>query len=88
MEVAQWTALAQGEVGIREKTPAPTVAEFLKKQFLISAEAHFVDNPDTRNYYTYATTNSWLPTLVKGGSTKSLPNTHRLMRQRMRNGRL
>src|SRR5579871_4626090 len=33
MESAHRTALAKGEVGIREKKPAPTLKEFLKGDF-------------------------------------------------------
>ena len=34
MESAHRTSLAKGELGIREKVPAPTLREFLKKDFL------------------------------------------------------
>src|SRR5437899_719265 len=34
MEAAHRTALAKGEVGIREKKPAPTLKEFLESEFL------------------------------------------------------
>src|SRR5208283_5975521 len=33
MEAAHRTALAKGEVGIRERKPVPTLAEFCKKRF-------------------------------------------------------
>ena len=33
MEAAHRTSLAKGEVGIREKKPAPTLAEFIDKRF-------------------------------------------------------
>jgi integrase len=54
MEAAHRTALAQGLVGIRERKPAPTLAEFLKTDFLPFVEAHFADKPNTRDYYQYA----------------------------------
>jgi len=33
MESAHRTRLANGEVGIREKKPVPTLAEFIEKRF-------------------------------------------------------
>jgi hypothetical protein len=33
MEAAHRTALAKGEVGIRDKKPVPTLAEFIEKRF-------------------------------------------------------
>jgi len=54
MEAAHRTALAQGLVGIREKKPAPSLAEFLRIDFLPFVEAHFADKPNTRDYYQYA----------------------------------
>jgi hypothetical protein len=33
MEAAHRTSLAKGEVGIREKRPAPTISEFCEKRF-------------------------------------------------------
>src|SRR5271169_4050636 len=33
MEAAHRTSLAKGEVGIREKKPVPTLAEFVEKRF-------------------------------------------------------
>src|SRR2546427_9570635 len=33
MEAAHRTALAKGEVGIRERKPAPTLAEFVEQRF-------------------------------------------------------
>ena len=38
MEAAHRTALAKGEVGIREKTPAPLLKDFLMDDFLPFAE--------------------------------------------------
>ena len=54
MEAAHRTALAKGEVGIREKRPVPTLADFLKKDFLPFIEAQFAaTKPKTRDYYSY-----------------------------------
>jgi len=54
MEAAHRTALAKGEVGIREKKPAPTLADFLKKDFIPFIEAQFAaTKPKTRDYYAY-----------------------------------
>jgi integrase len=39
MEAAHRTSLAKGEVGIREKKPAPTLAEFCRKRFAPWAES-------------------------------------------------
>src|SRR2546430_10071474 len=39
MESAHRTALAKGEVGIREKRPVPTLAEFCRKRFAPWAES-------------------------------------------------
>jgi hypothetical protein len=41
MESAQRTALAKGEVGIREKKPAPTVKEFCSQRVEPWARARF-----------------------------------------------
>jgi integrase len=41
MESAHRTALAKGEVGIREKRPAPTLSEFIEKRFEPWARATF-----------------------------------------------
>lgn len=41
MEAAHRTALAKGEVGIREKKPAPTLAEFIAQRFEPWARATF-----------------------------------------------
>jgi integrase len=54
MEAAHRTALAQGLVGIREKKSVPTLADFLKHDFLPFVEGRFVDKPNTRDYYEYA----------------------------------
>lgn len=54
MESAHRTALAKGEVGIREKRPAPTLAEFLKKDFQPFVAGTFSEKSNTRDYYNYA----------------------------------
>jgi integrase len=41
MESAHRTSLAKGEVGIREKKPSPTLAEFIEKRFEPSIKATF-----------------------------------------------
>src|SRR6516165_10596440 len=41
MEAAQRTSLAKGEVGIRERKPAPTLSEFCKTRFEPLAQASF-----------------------------------------------
>jgi len=51
MEAAHRTSLAKGEVGIREKKPAPTVKEFLKQEFLPYTETAHVTKPLTLRYY-------------------------------------
>jgi integrase len=53
MESAHRTSLAKGEVGIREKKPAPTLADFIEKRFEPWAKARFEKtSPKTwRDYY-------------------------------------
>src|SRR6266576_1769863 len=51
MESAHRTALAKGEVGIREKKPAPTLKEFLKHDFLPFAETKHATRPRSLRYY-------------------------------------
>ena len=51
MEAAHRTSLAKGEVGIRERKKAPTLAEFAEKQFLPWAESTFASKPKTWLYY-------------------------------------
>jgi integrase len=51
MEAAHRTSLAKGEVGIREKKKAPTLADFADKQFLPWAESAFAAKPKTWLYY-------------------------------------
>jgi len=51
MEAAHRTSLAKGEVGIREKKPAPTLRDFLKSDFLPFAQAKHAAKPLTYRYY-------------------------------------
>jgi len=51
MESAHRTALAQGLVGIREKKPVKTLAEFLKKDFIPYVETTHKAKPGTMEYY-------------------------------------
>jgi integrase len=51
MESAHRTALAKGEVGIREKAPAPALKDFLKNDFLPFAKTKHVAKPLTYRYY-------------------------------------
>jgi len=51
MESAHRTSLAKGEVGIRERKPAPTLAEFLKTDFLPFCETQHAAKPNTLRYY-------------------------------------
>jgi len=51
MEAAHRTALAKGEVGIREKKPTPLLKDFLKNDFLPFAETKHADKPLTLRYY-------------------------------------
>jgi integrase len=51
MESAHRTALAKGELGIREKKIAPTLAAFLKKDFLPFAKTKHAGKPNTLRYY-------------------------------------
>jgi integrase len=51
MESAHRTGLAKGEVGIREKKPSPTLAEFLKKDFTLYAKSKHAEKPNTLRYY-------------------------------------
>ena len=45
MEAADKTSLAKGEVGIRERKPAPTLAEFSENDFMPYVRARFADKP-------------------------------------------
>ena len=51
MEAAHRTSLAKGEVGIREKRPAPALSEFLKKDFMPYVITAHSAKPRTAEYY-------------------------------------
>jgi integrase len=51
MEAADKVARAKGEVGIREKTPVPTLAEFAEVDFLPFVRTTFQKKPKTQSYY-------------------------------------
>jgi integrase len=51
MESAHRTALAKGEVGIREKKTPPTLIDFLRREFLPFAESKHVAKAATLRYY-------------------------------------
>jgi integrase len=51
IESAHRTALAKGEVGIREKKVVPTLKDFLKNEFLPFAEIKHAMKPLTYRYY-------------------------------------
>ncbi|HEV3279421.1 MAG TPA: site-specific integrase [Terriglobia bacterium] len=51
MESAHRTSLAKGEVGIREKKAAPTLAEFLKQDFVPYVTTKHAAKPNTVEYY-------------------------------------
>lgn len=51
IESAHRTALANGLVGIREKKPAPALADFLKNDFQPFVEAKHTAKPATAEYY-------------------------------------
>src|SRR5215831_19820769 len=51
MEAAHKTALAKGEVGIREKKPVPTLAAFADEHFLPFVRATKAEKPRTIIFY-------------------------------------
>jgi len=53
IEAAHKTALAKGEVGIRKRTPAPSLKEFAERDFTPYIESHFKDKPNTLAYYAF-----------------------------------
>jgi integrase len=53
MEAAHRTALAKGEVGIRDKKPVPTLAEFAEGDFLPFVRSTFAAKVKTQKYYEY-----------------------------------
>jgi integrase len=51
MEAAHKTSLAKGEVGIREKKPVPSLADFLKNDFVPFVKTKHATKPGTAEYY-------------------------------------
>ncbi len=51
MEAAHRTALAKGEVGIRERKPVPTLAKFAEDKFLPFVRSTKVEKPRTITFY-------------------------------------
>ncbi len=51
MEAAHRTSLAKGEVGIRDKRPAPTLQQFIVKEFMPWVAATFKAKPNTLVWY-------------------------------------
>jgi integrase len=51
MEAAHRTALAKGEVGIRDKKPVPTLAKFADEKFLPFVRATKAEKPRTITFY-------------------------------------
>lgn len=51
MEAAHRTALAKGEVGIRERKPAPTLAHFAENEFLSFVRTTKAEKPNTVRFY-------------------------------------
>jgi integrase len=51
MEAAHKASLAKGEVGIRERKPAPSIGEFAKNDFMPHVRTRFADKPATLAYY-------------------------------------
>ena len=51
IEAAHKTGLAKGEVGIREREPVPTLADFARRDFLPFVESTFEDKAKTQRYY-------------------------------------
>ncbi len=58
MEAAHRTSLAKGEVGIRERKPAPTLMEFADHEFLPYVERTLREKePNTARFYATCTEN-------------------------------
>lgn len=51
IESARKTAFAKGEVGIRDRKPAPTLKEFGEHDFRPYIESRFQNKPKTLVYY-------------------------------------
>src|SRR5581483_5337665 len=57
MEAAHKTALAKGEVGIRESKPVPTLRDFAHNDFLPFVRSTSADRPNTVRFYTNSVRN-------------------------------
>jgi integrase len=57
MEAAHKTSLAKGEVGIREKKPAPTLQQFMEQDFLPFVRTTKASKPNTVRFYTNSVAN-------------------------------
>ena len=53
MEAAHRTALAKGEVGIRDKKPVPTLKDFAERDFRPFVRSTFSAKEKTQKYYEY-----------------------------------
>ncbi len=51
MEAAHRTALAKGEVGIRDRKPVPTLAQFAENDFLAFVRSTKAEKPNTVRFY-------------------------------------
>ena len=49
MEAAHKASLAKGEVGIRDRKPAPTLKDFAEQDFKPYIESRFQDKPDRKS---------------------------------------
>src|SRR5213594_1477338 len=67
MEAAHKSALAKGEVGIREKEPAPTVKAFGEDSFLPFVRSTSAAKPNTVRFYENSVSN--LTAFAKLGSS-------------------
>src|ERR1700685_3901112 len=56
IEAAHKTSLAKGEVGLRDRVPAPTVRQFAVRDFLPFCRSTFTAKPKTLCYYERGTT--------------------------------
>jgi len=57
IEAAHKTSLAKGEVGIREKPQAPTLAQFIEQDFLPFVRTTKASKPNTVRFYEYSAAN-------------------------------
>src|SRR5258708_40364069 len=53
IEATHKTSLAKGEVGLRDRKPAPTLREFAERDFLPYARSAFASKIKTLKYYEY-----------------------------------